>query len=93
MSRKILFFINPVSGTKSKMHLEEKIIKKCESQNIAFEILFTSKDGDYQFLPGKIIKETISDIAICGGDGSIAPIISSILNSNVTYSFLYNFTG
>lgn len=65
------------------MHLEEKIIKKCESQNIAFEILFTSKDGDYQFLPGKIIKETISDIAICGGDGSIAPIISSILNNNV----------
>lgn len=83
MSRKILFFINPISGTKSKINLEEKIIEKCEAKNISFDILFTSKDGDYQFLPEKIKKENISDIAICGGDGSIAPILSSILNIDV----------
>lgn len=80
MNRKILFFINPISGVRSKISLEEKIIKKCEEKNISFEILLTSKDGDYNFLPDKIKNEHITDIAICGGDGSIAPIVSSILN-------------
>lgn len=80
MSRKILFFINPISGTKSKLQLEKKIINKCEERNIFFEILFTSREGNYDFLPDKIKKENITDIAICGGDGSISPIVSYILN-------------
>jgi YegS/Rv2252/BmrU family lipid kinase len=80
MSRKVLFFINPISGVRSKLNLEEKIIQKCKENNISFEILFTSKDGDYDFLRDKIRKENITDIAVCGGDGSISPIVSSILN-------------
>ncbi|HSV11607.1 MAG TPA: YegS/Rv2252/BmrU family lipid kinase [Hanamia sp.] len=88
MSRKILFFINPISGAKSKINLEEKIIRKCEEKNISFEILFTSKDGDYDFLHDKIKNESITDIAICGGDGSIAPIVSSILNLPVNIGII-----
>lgn len=88
MSRKILFFINPVSGTKSKMDLEKKIIQKCESNNISFEILFTSKDGDYRFLHDKINNENITDIAIAGGDGSLSPIISSVLNVPVNIGII-----
>lgn len=88
MSRKILFFINPISGGKEKLHLEKKIIKKCEEQNTAFEILVTSKDGDYNFLHDKIEADGITDIAICGGDGSIAPIVSSILNIPVNIGII-----
>lgn len=88
MSRKILFFINPISGTKSKLHLEKKIIKKCGEKNIPFEILFTSKEGDYDFLHDKIEREGITDIAICGGDGSISPIVSSILNIPVNVGII-----
>ncbi len=79
MSRKILFFVNPVSGTQDKFLLEKKIIKKCEEKNISFEILFTSKEGDYDFLNEKINSENISGIVICGGDGSIRAIVSAIL--------------
>ncbi|MGN6531016.1 MAG: diacylglycerol/lipid kinase family protein [Ginsengibacter sp.] len=88
MSRKILFFINPISGVKSKLNLEEKIIAKCEEDNISFEILFTSKDGNYDFLHDKIKNETVTDIAICGGDGSIAPIVSAILNLPVNIGII-----
>lgn len=88
MSRKILFFINPISGTASKLRLEKKIIKKCTERNIAFEILFTSKDGNYTFLKNKIEKEGITDIVICGGDGSISPIISSLLNTKINIGIL-----
>jgi len=88
MSRRILFFINPISGVKRKLNLEEKIIQKCEENNIAFEILFTSKNGNYDFLHDKIEKENITDIAICGGDGSMSPIVSSILNIPVNIGII-----
>jgi diacylglycerol kinase (ATP) len=88
MSRKILFFINPISGTKNKLQLEEKIVRKCEEQNISFEILFTSKDGNYQFLHDKIKDENITDIAICGGDGSLSPLIASVFNVPVNIGII-----
>jgi YegS/Rv2252/BmrU family lipid kinase len=88
MSRKILFFINPISGGKKKLLLEKKIIKKCEEKDTTFEILFTSKDGDYNFLREKIDVDGITDIAIAGGDGSIAPIVASILNVPVNIGII-----
>ena len=83
MSRKILFFINPISGGKRKFDLEKKIVRKCRERNISYEILFTSKDGNYDFLHDKIERESITDIVICGGDGSISPIIAATLNRPV----------
>ena len=88
MSRKILFFINPVSGIKNKLQIEKKIIKKCGEKNIDFEILFTSANGDYDFLRKKIEKEVITDIVICGGDGSLRAIISSVLNTKINIGLL-----
>ncbi|HXR84531.1 MAG TPA: YegS/Rv2252/BmrU family lipid kinase [Hanamia sp.] len=88
MSRKILFLINPISGTQNKLHLEETIIRKCKEKNLSFEILFTSKDGEYSFLHDKIINETITDIAICGGDGSLSPIICSVLKLPVNIGII-----
>lgn len=88
MSRKILFFINPIAGTKNKLNLEETIIYKCREKNISFEILFTSKEGDYDFLREKVKNENITDIAICGGDGSLSPIISSVLNLPVNIGII-----
>jgi diacylglycerol kinase (ATP) len=83
MTRKILFFVNPVSGTRSKILLEKKIAKKCMEKNIGYEFLFTAEDGNYFFLREKISRDEITDIVICGGDGSISPVIASLLNLKV----------
>lgn len=88
MQRKIVFFINPISGARSKHDLEQKIISKCEKENTPFELLFTNAEGDYHFLPEKIIKENITDVVICGGDGSLAPIISFLLDSSVNVGII-----
>jgi diacylglycerol kinase (ATP) len=93
MGRKILFFVNPIAGTKSKLQLEKQIIKRCEEENLAFEILFTSKDGAYDFLKERIANEGITDIVICGGDGSISPVISSLLNTDVTIGIVPRGSG
>ncbi|MEX0635471.1 MAG: diacylglycerol kinase family protein, partial [Ferruginibacter sp.] len=83
MKRKIAYFINPISGTKSK----ESIIKMIEEQTVAkeigFRILETRADGNYDFLPALIVQEGFTDIVICGGDGSVNQVTSYLLQSDV----------
>src|SRR6185312_9537244 len=86
--RKILFFINPISGTRNKLSLEKKIIKKCLEYNIGFELLSTAADGNYSFLRGRIQYDKITDIVICGGDGTISPVISSLLNVKINVGII-----
>ena len=88
MTRKILFFINPVSGTKSKIQLEKKIVEGCIEKNIGYEFLLTAEDGNYSFLREKIGIDEITDIVICGGDGSISPVIASLLNLKVNIGII-----
>ncbi len=86
--RKILFFINPISGTRNKLSLEKKIIKKCLECNIGFELLSTAVDGNYSFLRDRIQNDKITDIVICGGDGTISPVISSLLNIKINVGII-----
>jgi diacylglycerol kinase (ATP) len=88
MSRKILFFINPVSGTKNKFSLEKRIVDTCRKNQVLFEILFTSKDGNYDFLKSKVEEEGITDVVVCSGDGSLSPVIASLLNVPVNVGII-----
>lgn len=83
MQRRLLFFINPISGTKNKKLLVDLIEKKCASHQITFEITHTNKEGDYQYLPQKIAANKITDVIICGGDGTIKQIASYLLNTDI----------
>lgn len=93
MSRHIVFFINPISGTKNKKKLEEIIIERCSREGIAFQILFTSADGDYRFLKAKVEEDNISDVVICGGDGSLRFIIGALLNTEVRIGIIPSGSG
>lgn len=83
MPRKFIYFINPISGTKDKDPLVKLIEKKTTEQNIPFEILQTSESGDYLFLKEKIVSQKITDIIICGGDGTINQVAASLLGVKV----------
>lgn len=88
MTRKMIFFINPVSGTRNKRNLERAIYRVCVKRNVAFEILYTSADGNYDFLRKRITENEVTDIIICGGDGSLRPIIANILNLDVNIGII-----
>ncbi len=83
MQRKLIYFINPISGTKNKDFLLQLIKTKTVEQKFLFEILHTKKDGDYSFLPEKIRLENITDVIICGGDGTISQVASFLLNTDI----------
>ena len=88
MSRKIIYFINPISGTSTKDGLIKKIVEKTTLQNIPFEILYTNASGNYYFLKEKISSENITDIVVCGGDGTVSQIASALMDDDVNIGII-----
>ena len=83
ITRNFLIFINPISGTKNKKDVRSYIQEKLTDLQYRFEFLPTNEFGKYAFLKEKILKESITDIIICGGDGTVNQITSYIINTNI----------
>ncbi len=88
MSRRIIYFVNPISGTRDKASLLKKIEAKTSLQNIPFEILHTNADGNYYFLKEKINRENITDIIICGGDGTVSQVAGTLLDEDINIGII-----
>ena len=85
MSRKIIYLINPISGTRSKEPLLRMIKQRTTARGIPFEILPTNKDGDYSALKEKIKQDSITDVIVCGGDGTVSMIAGALLDLDIRF--------
>jgi len=83
MNRNFIYLINPISGTKNKEGLLKLIAESTERKQIPFQILHTNAKGDYSFLIDKIRSEKITDIIICGGDGTINQVVAALIHVDV----------
>ena len=88
MQRKIIYLINPISGGKSKEQLLLLINQETKQRGFFFEILSTRQDGNYHFLKEKIQQEKITDIVICGGDGTISQVTSVLIDIAVNVGII-----
>lgn len=88
MTRKIIYLINPISGTKGKAALKELIQRKTRAAGILFEIMDTDKTGRYETLKNKIDKEKITDVVVCGGDGTVSAVTAALLNIDVNIGII-----
>jgi diacylglycerol kinase (ATP) len=88
MSRRFIYFINPISGTSGKALLQEIIKKKTEDQRIPFEILHTNASGEYNYLKEKVISEKITDIIVCGGDGTVNQVANAVQGMKVNIGII-----
>ncbi len=88
MKRKFIYFINPISGTKGKAVLLEKIQQATNAKHIPFEIVPTNVEGDYNFLQEKIKKEQITDVIVCGGDGTVNQIAKVLQKTAVNIGII-----
>ena len=88
MNRKFIYFINPISGTGGKIALLEKIREKTTEKKIPFEIIHTNAAGDYRYLPQKIAAENITDVIVCGGDGTVNQVANSLQGTSVNIGII-----
>jgi YegS/Rv2252/BmrU family lipid kinase len=88
MKRKFIYFINPISGTKGKILLLEIIKNRTAEKNIPFEILYTNAEGNYSYLHQKIAEEIITDIIVCGGDGTVNQIANALQGIDINIGII-----
>jgi diacylglycerol kinase (ATP) len=83
MSRKIIYLFNPISGTSEKSSLLKLIGEKTSAANIPFELMKTNARGDYSDLRQRVEKENITDIVVCGGDGTVSAVAAFFIGMPV----------
>jgi YegS/Rv2252/BmrU family lipid kinase len=88
MSRKILYILNPVAGTRSKTNLQRIIEEKTKKAGIPFLAYSSVAGGDYSFLHSIIKEEHVSDVVIAGGDGTVSQVVGSLVNENVNFGII-----
>ena len=88
MSRKIIYIINPVSGTRSKINLRGIIEAKTNEKKLPYHIFPSVANGDYSFLISVINEEKITDVVIAGGDGTISQVVGSLMNEKVDFGII-----
>jgi YegS/Rv2252/BmrU family lipid kinase len=88
MERKIIYLINPISGTAKKEGIKKLIERETAAQQIPFEILATDIRGDYDELKEKIVSENITDIVIVGGDGTVNQVTKALKEFPVHFGII-----
>ena len=89
MERRMVYLINPISGTYKKEDIKKLIHEITTEKNIPFEIVPTNASGNYGFLKEKIEAENITDLIIVGGDGTVNQIVNSLHNLvNVNFGII-----
>lgn len=88
MPRKIVYLVNPVSGTGEKDILKKMISEKSKKESVEFEIQNTNKEGDYDYLKDQLERKGITDIVIVGGDGTVNRVVSSLQHTEVNFGII-----
>ncbi|HTR30260.1 MAG TPA: diacylglycerol kinase family protein [Puia sp.] len=76
--RKIIYLINPISGTRGKRSIRKLIERRTPATGIDFTIFPTDAAGNYSFLIPLIEDEGFTDIVICGGDGTVSAVAAAL---------------
>lgn len=86
--RKIVYLVNPVSGTTKKDSIEALILKKSKEHAVKYEILPTNPLGNYDFLKDKIENEKVTDVVLVGGDGTVNSVVGALHGTNINFGIV-----
>lgn len=88
MSRKLLYIINPISGTRTKADLQQFIEKETRKQGIPYLTFPSVASGDYSFLYPIIKEENVTDVVIAGGDGTVSQVVNSLMDLDLRFGVI-----
>lgn len=88
MARKFIYLINPIAGSNPKDELPKLIASAHKKYGFNYDIIPTVADGNYIFLKAWIERDQVTDIVVCGGDGSINSVAGSLMNVEINIGII-----
>lgn len=86
--RKIIYLINPKSGTSKKEGLKKLIERETTAQGIPFAIELTNALGMYDHIRDRIHKEHFTDVVMTGGDGTVNQVTKALRDLPVKFGII-----
>ncbi|MEI6140182.1 MAG: diacylglycerol kinase family protein [Mariniphaga sp.] len=81
VKEKIVYLINPVSGTSQKKHLPELILELNDKNIFEPEVIFTRYKGEATEIVAEKLKANCRYFVAVGGDGTVNEIAKSLVNT------------
>lgn len=80
--KKILFLINPISGTHDKGKIEKIIEEQLNKELFDYQVLYTQHAGHASELTRNAVAENVHIVVAVGGDGTVNEVARSLIHSN-----------
>lgn len=93
MKKKVVFIVNPFSGTSAKVSTPDLIKSNLDKSKFDYEIKFTEYAGHAIELAEEAKKAEIDFVVAVGGDGSVNEVAKSLVNSKSTLGILPGGSG
>ncbi len=88
MKKRLLFIINPISGTHTKEKLVELIANSFPETDFICRIEFSQYHGHAVLLARKAVNLGYNAVVACGGDGTINEVGGELTNSNTALGII-----
>lgn len=86
--KKIIFIINPISGTQNKDSLVKLFDDKIDKSKFTWEIISTERAGHAIEIAAQAAKDNIDIVVAVGGDGTINEIARSLVHTETALAIL-----
>lgn len=79
---RLLFIINPISGTQSKEAVEQAIVRNIDQSRYTYQLLYTQYAGHAAELAAQAAKQGVDIVVAVGGDGTINEVARSLVHTS-----------
>jgi diacylglycerol kinase (ATP) len=88
MNRKIIYLLNPISGTGKKDRLRQLVEAKTQAKQIPYVFLQTDPEGKYLAARDLIETDNYTDVVAMGGDGTVRAVVHALRDTGVRFGIL-----
>lgn len=86
--KRVVFIVNPISGTQSKKSVVEKIEKYADGETLDIRIVPTQYAGHANQIASECVQEGVDIVVAVGGDGTINEVARALVHTPVTLGII-----
>lgn len=86
--KKIIFVINPISGTQSKKKVASSLDEIIDRKRFSWKIAYTEYAGHATIIAADAVKEGVDIVVAVGGDGTVNEIARSLVHTNTALAII-----